>query len=183
MAADPLTTAVSERICRHMNDDHSDAVLRFAQHYGGISTAQSAAMTAVRPDAMELAVDGTTIQIDFDHALTDSEDAHRTLVAMLRAMPAAEAQQAGLVNRVFPDQATMLAEVMEIAGQIASKAPVAVYGSKRMINYARDHSTADALDYISIWNTGMMDREEILEAISAKAEQRSGDYVDLPARG
>jgi putative heme iron utilization protein len=38
---------------------------------------------------MELAVDGTTIQIDFDHALTDSEDAHRTLVAMLRAMPAA----------------------------------------------------------------------------------------------
>jgi len=90
MAADPLTTAVSERICRHMNDDHSDAVLRFAQHYGGVSTAQSAAMTAVHPDAMELAVDGTTIRIDFDHALTDSEDAHRTLVAMLRAMPAAE---------------------------------------------------------------------------------------------
>ena len=90
MAADPLTTAVSERICRHMNDDHSDAVLRFAQHYGGVSTAKSAAMTAVHPDAMELAVDGTTIRIDFDHALTDSEDAHRTLVAMLRAMPAAE---------------------------------------------------------------------------------------------
>jgi len=90
MAADPLTTAVSERICRHMNDDHSDAVLRFAQHYGGLSMVQSATMTAVRPDAMELAVDGTTIEINFDHTLTDSEDAHRTLVAMLRAMPSAE---------------------------------------------------------------------------------------------
>ena len=90
MAADPLTTAVSDRICRHMNDDHSDAVLRFAQHYGGLSTAQSAAMTAVRPDAMELNVDGTTIEINFDHPLTDSEDAHRTLVAMLRAMPSGE---------------------------------------------------------------------------------------------
>jgi len=90
MAADPLTTAVSERICRHMNDDHSDAVLRFAQHYGGLSTVQAATMTAVRPDAMELAVDGTTIEINFDHTLTDSEDAHRTLVAMLRAMPSAE---------------------------------------------------------------------------------------------
>ena len=33
MAADPLTPAVSERICRHMNDDHSDAVLRYARHY------------------------------------------------------------------------------------------------------------------------------------------------------
>ena len=90
MAADPLTTAVSERICRHMNDDHSDAVLRFAQHYGGINTAQSATMTAVRPDAMELAVDGAAIEINFDHQLTDSEDAHRTLVAMLRAMPSVE---------------------------------------------------------------------------------------------
>ncbi|MEB3158306.1 MAG: DUF2470 domain-containing protein [Synechococcus sp.] len=90
MAADPLTPAVSDRICRHMNDDHSEAVLRYAQHYGGLTTAASAAMTAVRPEAMELLVDGTSIQIRFDHTLTDSEDAHRTLVAMLRAMPAAD---------------------------------------------------------------------------------------------
>jgi enoyl-CoA hydratase len=106
----------------------------------------------------------------------------RELAYTGRAMPAHEAQQAGLVNRVFPDQATMLDEVMQIAATIASKAPVAVYGSKRMINYARDHSTADALDYISIWNTSMMNNEEILEAISAKAEKRSGQYVDLPVK-
>ena len=36
---------------------------------------------------MELEVDGTSVSIAFDHTLTDSEDAHRTLVAMLRAMP------------------------------------------------------------------------------------------------
>jgi len=106
----------------------------------------------------------------------------RELAYTGRAMPAAEAQQVGLVNRVFPDQHAMLAGVMEIAAQIAAKAPVAVYGSKRMINYARDHSTADALDYISIWNTSMMNNEEILEAIKAKAEQRPGQFVDLPAK-
>ncbi len=106
----------------------------------------------------------------------------RELAYTGRAMPAHEAQQAGLVNRVFADQATMLDEVMQIAATIASKAPVAIYGSKRMINYARDHSTADALDYISIWNTSMMNNEEILEAISAKAEKRSGRYVDLPGK-
>ena len=59
---------------------------------------------------------------------------------------------------------------------------VAVYGSKRMINYARDHTTADALDYISIWNTSMMNSEEILEAMSAKAEQREGEFADLPSK-
>ena len=106
----------------------------------------------------------------------------RELAYTGRAMPAAEAQQAGLVNRVFADSEEMLSEVMKIAAQIASKAPVAMYGSKRMINYARDHSTADALDYISIWNTSMMNNEEILEAIAAKAEKRDASFVDLPKK-
>jgi putative heme iron utilization protein len=88
MAADPLTAAVSDRICKHMNDDHAEAVLAYARHYGGVDAPQAARMVAVTPEAMELEVDGATLQIRFDHSLSDSEDAHRTLVAMLRAMPA-----------------------------------------------------------------------------------------------
>jgi enoyl-CoA hydratase len=106
----------------------------------------------------------------------------RELAYTGRRMLATEAQQVGLVNRVFPDHPAMLKEVMAIAKEIASKAPVAVYGSKRMINYARDHTTADALDYISIWNTSMSNNEEILEAMSANSEQRDGEFVDLPAK-
>ncbi|EDY38451.1 conserved hypothetical protein [Cyanobium sp. PCC 7001] len=87
MSADPLTAAVSERICKHMNDDHADAVLSYARHYGGIQQADQARMLAIHPDAMELEVDGATIRVPFDHTLGDSEDAHRTLVAMLRALP------------------------------------------------------------------------------------------------
>ena len=87
MPADPLTDAVSARICRHMNDDHAEAVIAYARHYGGVETAESARMVAVRPEAMELEVDGATIQIAFDHTLSDSEDAHQTLVGMLRSMP------------------------------------------------------------------------------------------------
>jgi hypothetical protein len=34
---------------------------------------------------MRLEVDGAVVEIRFDHTLTDSEDAHRTLVAMLRS--------------------------------------------------------------------------------------------------
>jgi hypothetical protein len=41
----------------------------------------------VQSEAMLLEVDGTQISIKFDHLLSDSEDAHRTLVAMLKAMP------------------------------------------------------------------------------------------------
>jgi putative heme iron utilization protein len=89
MAADPLTPAVSDRICKHMNDDHAEAVLAYARHYGGIEAPQAARMVAVRPEAMQLEVDGLPVQVAFDHTLSDSEDAHRTLVAMLRAMPQA----------------------------------------------------------------------------------------------
>lgn len=106
----------------------------------------------------------------------------RELAYTGRRMTAAEAQHVGLINRVYPDQATMLDGVMSIAAEIAAKAPIAVYGSKRMINYARDHSTQDALDYISIWNTSMMNNEEILEAIAANSEKRTGDFVDLPPK-
>ncbi len=89
MAADPLTTEVSTRICKHMNDDHAEAVLDYARHYGGIDAPGSARMVAVMPNSMELEVDGSSLRIPFDHTLTDSEDAHKTLVAMLRAMPKA----------------------------------------------------------------------------------------------
>jgi putative heme iron utilization protein len=70
-----------------MNADHAAAVLAYARHYGGLAAAGSARMVAVGPDAMRLEVDGTAVEIRFDHALQDSEDAHRTLVTMLRALP------------------------------------------------------------------------------------------------
>ena len=87
MAADPLSPEVSARICAHMNDDHADAVVAYARHYGGVSTPNQARMLEVQSEAMLLEVDGTQISIKFDHHLSDSEDAHRTLVAMLKAMP------------------------------------------------------------------------------------------------
>jgi putative heme iron utilization protein len=87
MAADPLTAAVSDRICKHMNADHSEAVLSYARHYGGVPNPEIARMVAIEAEAMTLEVDGALISVAFDHTLTDSEDAHRTLVAVLRAMP------------------------------------------------------------------------------------------------
>ncbi len=106
----------------------------------------------------------------------------RELAYTGRRMPAREAREVGLVNQVFPDQATMLDEVMKIAREIAGKAPLALYGCKRMINYARDHSTIDGLDYISIWNASMLQPEEMIEAITANTEKRPGNFVDLPQK-
>ena len=106
----------------------------------------------------------------------------RELAYTGRRFGALEAKEAGLINHVYRNQEEMMAGVFEIAKEIASKSPIAVHGSKRMINYARDHSTADGLDYISIWNAAMTNGSEIMEALNAKQEARDAHFVELPAR-
>ena len=108
------------------------------------------------------------------------EGVARELAYTGRRMPAAEAQAVGLVNHVYPDHETLLQEVMGIAGEIAAKAPLAIHGTKRMANYARDHSVADTLDYVGVWNASMLQHAEIREAMQANAEKRPGEFADLP---
>jgi enoyl-CoA hydratase len=97
-----------------------------------------------------------------------------------RRMGAARALQVGLVNEVFATQDEMLKHVMALAKEIAEKSPLAVHGSKVMINYARDHSTADALDYIATWQAGMYNPEtDMLESFMAKSQKRQPQFADL----
>jgi enoyl-CoA hydratase len=106
----------------------------------------------------------------------------RELAYTGRRMGAEEAQNIGLVNAVFDTHEELLAGVMEIAREITKKAPIAIYGSKRLITYSRDHSTADSLDYISIWNASMLHTAEVREAMSAAGEKREGDFASLPPK-
>ncbi len=86
--ADIITPAVSDRICAHMNDDHADAVLLYAKVYGNLADATAATLKTIDPNGMDLTaqvISGETpLRIAFDHTLTDSEDAHQTLIAMIR---------------------------------------------------------------------------------------------------
>jgi Protein of unknown function (DUF2470) len=88
MAAEPITPAISDRICKHMNDDHASAVLTYAQVFGKAPTADTAAMKAIDPLGMDLTaqVDGSpvSLRIPFDRELTDSEDAHQVLIGMIK---------------------------------------------------------------------------------------------------
>jgi enoyl-CoA hydratase len=106
----------------------------------------------------------------------------RELAYTGRRMPAAEALNVGLVNRLFDDHEAMLDGVMDVAREIAANAPLAVHGCKRAISYARDHSTQDGLDWIGLWNASNLHPEEIQEAMQARAEKRPADFADLPKR-
>jgi enoyl-CoA hydratase len=103
----------------------------------------------------------------------------RELAYTGRRLPAAKAKEIGLVNEVLDSHEACVAHALETAREIASKSPLAVAGSKVMINYARDHTIKDALDYIAVWQTGMFSGPHMAEAFKAKAEKRDGDFPDL----
>ena len=103
----------------------------------------------------------------------------RELAYTGRRMKADEAKSVGLVNEVYSDKDSLFDGVMEIAEEIASKSPLAIWGSKEMITYSRDHSTADSLNYIATWQSGMFQPADMKEAFSSKAENRPSEFDDL----
>ena len=104
----------------------------------------------------------------------------RELAYSGRRLGAAKAMQVGLVNEVFATHEAMMAHVMGVARDIAEKSPLAVYGSKMMINYARDHTVADGLDYIATWQAGMYNPAvDMAESFKAKAEKRTARFDEL----
>ncbi|EKQ69381.1 putative heme iron utilization protein [Leptolyngbyaceae cyanobacterium JSC-12] len=86
--ADPITPEVSQRICKHMNEDHADAIALYAKVYGNTPNATAAEMASIDPEGMDLITqvngEAVSIRVAFDHVLQDSEDAHQTLIAMVR---------------------------------------------------------------------------------------------------
>jgi enoyl-CoA hydratase len=103
----------------------------------------------------------------------------RELAYTGRRLPAGQAQEIGLVNTVLPDPETLLAHALSTAREIASKSPLAVAGSKVMINYAREHDTETALDYLRVWQAGMFPAADMAETFKARQEGREPDFPDL----
>lgn len=95
-------------------------------------------------------------------------------------MPAEEALRHGLVNRVYDDHAALLEGVMDVAAQIAARSPLAIWGTKEMVNFTRDHSVADSLRYMAGWQSGMFQPADMVEEMTAKAEGRAPSFEGLP---
>lgn len=95
--ADSLSSQISDRICKHMNDDHADAIVLYAQAFAGLPNATAAHMRQIDSTGMDLEVEVTgnwqSVRIIFDHELQDSEDAHQTLIAMVRQARSISASQ------------------------------------------------------------------------------------------
>lgn len=96
-----------------------------------------------------------------------------------RRLGAQRALAVGLVNEVFDTHAATVDAALQCAREIASKPPVAIWGSKQAIDYARDHSVEDSLRQMGWLQGAIWSNAHVREAITASKERRAADFTPL----
>ena len=92
---------------------------------------------------------------------------------------AERALQVGLVNAVLPDAAALHEGALTLARTIAAKSPLAIAGSKLALNHARDHSTAAALEQMTLLQSAIFDTGEMATAIAAWKAKGNAEFEAL----
>lgn len=102
----------------------------------------------------------------------------RELAYTGREFDAQEAQLMGLVNQVFAERNSLLAGIMDLAASIARKSPLAIRGIKESLNYSRDHTVAEGLNFVATRNAATLFSSDFEEVVAAKMQKRTAKFED-----
>lgn len=89
-----------------------------------------------------------------------------------RRLSAHRALQCGLVNEIFPDQDSLVEGARKLARDIAANSPLAVQGTKIVLNYSDQHTIDEGLDFVAQWNASFLQSNDLAEAVRAFFEKR-----------
>jgi enoyl-CoA hydratase len=96
-----------------------------------------------------------------------------------RRLGAQKALGYGLVNEVFDTPEAMLAAALQCAKEIAAKPPVAIWGTKQVIHYTRDHSVEDSLKQMGWVQGAIWSNAHVRESIAAMKDKRAAQFPAL----
>lgn len=89
---------------------------------------------------------------------------------------AARAMQIGLVNSVSDSAQSVVEDALAIATEIAANSPLAVQGTKAVLNAQTASVVSEGLDYVANWNAGMLMSDDLMEAVGAFMEKRPPNF-------
>ena len=89
---------------------------------------------------------------------------------------AARAEEIGLVNHVFSDKESLDAAASAMAKEIAANPPLAVQGTKNVLNHDRGKTVEEGLTYVGTWNAAFLQSDDLAEAISAFLSKRTPEF-------
>lgn len=96
-----------------------------------------------------------------------------------RDFSAQEALAQGFVSGVHEDKAATVAAGLAFASRLAEKSPVAVQGTKELLNYGREHGTADSLRYTTVWNAAAVQSEDFAKAMMSGLKKTKPRFEKL----
>ena len=82
-----------------------------------------------------------------------------------RVFGAEEEYRVGFVSQVHETKEKAIEAGVKMAELLASKSPVAVQGTKELLNHARDHNVADSLRYTGVWNSAALQTSDVERAM------------------
>ena len=97
-----------------------------------------------------------------------------------RNFSAAEAKEYGFVNRLYDTHDALIEGAIDLANEIASNSPAAVYGCKKVIDFSRDRTIDEGLEWINMWNASMLSQSELMEGFRSYKDKSVGDFAELP---
>lgn len=103
----------------------------------------------------------------------------REMVYTGRYANAAECCENGLFSRVFASKEECVDGAVELARVIAEKSPVAIVGIKKSLNYSRDHTVEQGLDFIRLWNSFAVQTEDLMNAVMASMQKTTPIFSKL----
>ena len=98
-----------------------------------------------------------------------------------RRLQAEQALQYGLVNAVLPTADAALGAAMQCAREIAAKPPIAIWGTKQAIHYARDHTVDESLAQMGWLQAAIWSNRHVGEAVVAMKSKQAGEFPALAA--
>ena len=78
-----ISSKTSERVCKHMNNDHIESVHKYLKYYGKISDFKEAYLEEISSQFMKIKYDGKSAIINFKNEISEDE-IHETLVSMIK---------------------------------------------------------------------------------------------------
>jgi delta(3,5)-delta(2,4)-dienoyl-CoA isomerase len=96
-----------------------------------------------------------------------------------RIFGAEEALRVGFVTQVAETKQAALEAALKTAALIASKSPIAVQGTKELLNHARDHSVADSLRYTGVWNSAAVQSTDVERAMLSGLQKTKPRFEKL----
>ena len=93
-----------------------------------------------------------------------------------KRLPADVALRSGLVNEVYATKDDMLAGARAMAAEIAANSPLAVQGTKAVLQFSEEHSTQEGLEFVAQWNASRLHSQDLVEAMTAFMEKREPQF-------